>query len=137
MSTLTWPRRIDAFQTSDGDIHPTEGIANGRQMQIDRVRRANEMLQSGASVGVACRESGLVQGDFYHQLDDLFTTTKLVISHWQCRDQPGYSPVRFSEGGMFVHGDAGSWTGPYGADCSLNDLIRYWEDTKRRTGVSP
>lgn len=36
------------------------------------------------------------------------------------------------DGTFFVHGDAGSWSGPYGADVDVKDLIRYARDTFAR-----
>lgn len=131
----SWPRAIEAFETTDCKIHRNRASAEHHQQQLDAAMRANVMLNAGVSVGVAARESGLVVGDHYHDLDDLFVTTPMVISHWQCREEPGYMPVRFENGGMFVWGDAGSWSGPYGAHCNLGDVQRYWQETKRRAGL--
>ena len=70
----------------------------------------------------------------YHGLAEVTKDTKLIISHWQCRDQPGYQPRHVDSDGMvYVSGDAGSWSGPYGSKCSPQDVARYWLDTKAKT----
>jgi len=69
----------------------------------------------------------------YPELDEVFASTKLVIEHWQCRDQAGYQTREVSPSGdVFVSGDAGSWSGPYGSVCSPSEVARYWLDTKQR-----
>lgn len=126
-------KTIETFETTDGRLHRSRSSAEYHQTRIDNTARANDLLVKGASLGVALRESNLVPAECYPELDEVFTTTKLVISHWQCRDEPGYSVAHVEDdGGIYVFGHAGSWSGSYGAVCSLMDVSRYWIETKRR-----
>ena len=134
----TWPRSIEAFETSDREIHRSRSAAEWHQQRLDGCTTANRMLDDGASVGASLRAGGLLPDGVYPELDEVFASTKLVISHWQCRDQSGYQPTRItSDGGVYVFGDAGSWSGPYGAVCSPQDLVRYFVDTKKRLEPKP
>lgn len=132
-----WPKEIVSYQTSDLELHRSKSAAEYHQRRIDGSALATKMLDEGASVGAAMRAGELLPDGCYPELDEVFASTKLIISHWQCRDTPGYSPVRFEiDGGIFVFGDAGSWSGPWGSVVSCQDLVRYWLDTKRRTTAS-
>lgn len=126
-------KTIETFETTDGQLHRSRTSAEYHQTRIDNTAKANELLIKGESLGAAMRAAKLVPADCYHELDELFTTTKLVISHWQCRDEAGYSVVRVEDdGGIYVFGNAGSWRGSYGSVCSLTEVSRYWIETKRR-----
>ena len=128
-----WPKTVTSYQTSDNQLHPTESSARWWQSRLEGAALATRMLEEGRSLGASLREGGFLPADICPSLDEVFTTTKLVISHWQCRDEPGYAPAYITpDGGIFVHGHAGSWSGPYGANCSATEVERYWLDTKNR-----
>lgn len=128
-----WPKMVEAFETSDGELHRTREAASYAQRRIDGAARATELLEHGHSLGEALREGGFLRAGVYPDLDEIFASTKLVIHHWQCSDKPSYQPVRVQKDGrVFVFGDAGSWSGPWGTPggVALDDLVRYWNETK-------
>jgi hypothetical protein len=98
---------------------------------LDHAEAATAILHGGGTVYDAALAAGRTKpADI---LRSITTATPLVISHWQCRDTPGYTVARFdSPYTLFVGGDAGSWSGPYGAEVTLEELARYAEDTIRR-----
>lgn len=128
-----WPKTVTSFETSDRKLHTSESSARWWQSRLEGAELATSMLEKGASLGHALREGGFLLAGSYPSLDEVFTTTELIIEHWQCRSQPGYRPCSINaEGGIFVHGHAGSWSGPYGATCSASDVECYWLGTKAR-----
>lgn len=129
----TWPHAVEAYETSDGDFHRHRDTAEMRQRNIDGAKLATDLLEGGASLGEAMRRGGFLLEGSHPELDEVYASTKLVISHWQCRDEAGYQPRRVTKDGeVFVFGHAGSWSGPYGANCSVRDVVYYWLDTKAR-----
>jgi hypothetical protein len=129
-----WPQRLDAFQTSDRQLFTNHGSAESWQRRLDGAARATTLLRQGASLLAAMVEGGLCKAEHYPELAEVYAETKLIISHWQCRDEAGYQPVNVNADGLiFVHGHAGAWSGPYGADCSPSEVVRYWERTKGAT----
>lgn len=132
--TTEWPKSVTSYQTSDRELHDSKTYAEYRQRQIDGAVKATEMLRSGASLGAALRTGGFLPDGAHAALDEVTQDTKLIIEHWQCRSEPGYRPYEITKnGGVFVHGHAGSWSGPYGNVCSPQDVERYWIDTKNKT----
>ena len=127
-----WPEQLDAFRTSDLKLFVHQSSAEDWQRRLDGAARATMRLQHGASLHAALMEGDLIsKAEHYPELAEVFAETKLVIRHWQCRDEAGYQPISVNaDGSIFVHGHAGSWSGPYGADCSPSDVISYWERTK-------
>lgn len=135
-----WPSRIDAYRTSDGRVHTLSDAAEAWQGKLDGAVVANRVFLAGASLGESLRFGGLLDqmsSSRMPELEEITGDTKLIVSHWQCRDTPGYQPISITAGGnVFVHGDAGSWSGPYGEICAPNDVARYWADTKRRAAAA-
>lgn len=134
--TTARPERIDAYRTTDGKVHLLLSVAEDWQERLNGSVISNRLFYAGSSLGESLRFSGLLSSevsDRMPELDEITRDTKLIISHWQCRDTPGYQPIRVTAGGsVFVHGDAGSWSGPYGNLCALHEVAKYWVDTKRR-----
>ncbi len=98
---------------------------------LGRAEAATAILHGGGSVYDAALAAGRTKPAAI--LQSITAATPLVISHWQCRDTPGYTVARFdSPYTLFVGGDAGSWSRPYGAEVTLEELARYAEDTFRR-----
>lgn len=130
-----FPKQVTVFETSDRTLHRTREFAEDHQRRIEGAKRATAMLEQGASLGTALRENG-----FLHpaaplpELDEVGIGTKLIISHWQCRDEPGYTAREVDPRGMvFVYGHAGSWSGPFGEWITPSDVAHYWRETKRRS----
>lgn len=140
----TYPRAVTRYETSDGRIHYSESGAKDWERAINAARLATMALEGGSDLADAyalfCSLAHDWAPDEATRLALVGVTRKsqLVISYWQCRDTPGYRPCRFNpDGSIFVHGDAGSWSGPYGNDVEVRDLITYINDTKRRLGRLP
>lgn len=131
-----WPQRIDAYRTSDGRVHTLLSAAKDWQARLDGAKEGNRLFAAGRSLGESLRFGGLLTVEASKrmpELDEIDKDTKLVIEHWQCRDTPGYQPVRITAGGnVYVHGNAGSWAGPFGDLCSAADVAKYFVDTKGR-----
>jgi len=128
-----WPRELGVFETSDSALFRNRSAAEHWQLCIDGAHRATGLLEGGSSVGAAMRAGGLLREGTYPELDEVFASTKLIIEHWQCRDQPGYQPREIRPNGdVYVGGDAGSWAGSYGSTCTPGEVVRYWLDTKMR-----
>lgn len=95
-----WPRRVEAFLTSDRELFQSQAQAEDHQRNIDGAKRATAMLETGSSIGAALRSVGFLLTGALPELDEVFATTELVIEHWQCRIQPGYRTVRVDNQGQ-------------------------------------
>ncbi len=123
----TEPIAVTSWKTTDGRLFTTFTSAEYHQKKLDDVVLANEILQAGGSVADALRSVNY-RGDVSEVLNKVTTETKLVIPHWQCQDTPGYMPIRFELGlRVGVFGNAGAWSGSYGATITTKDLSRYAE----------
>lgn len=115
---------VTGFRTSDGEIFHSKDVALFRAMQLRRVKLANEMLNEGKSIGEILDEvdGTVIDGILYKITKD----TKLVIEHWQCKDNPGYQ-IHMIDRHMRYHarGDVGSWSGLYGSSITIHELVRY------------
>lgn len=133
----TYPQKIDSWETSDHKTFTSEEYARSHEIAIERARRITEIIAAGDSVVVALDAVDRL-ALYGKDADILALVTKdtgLTISHWQCRYEPGYSVVDCDAYGQWwVGGDAGSWSGGYGARVSTTDLIRYARDTAARNG---
>ena len=117
-------QEVSSWKTTDGEIHRNMDWAADYQFALDRAEAANEMLKEGFSVGQILEHFEWPVDDPI--LNDVTKDSKLVIWHWQCRDTPGYQPIRFNRDfTLYVAGDAGSWSGPYGDDVRLSCLVGY------------
>lgn len=133
MSNSEWPKVVEAFLTSDRELHRTRATAEDHQRRLDGAALANKMLEDGASVGAALRAGGFILEGIFPELDTVTKDTKLVIEHWQCRDQPGYQPREIDyRGRVRCWGDAGCWSGPYGSWCEPSDVVRYVQQMTER-----
>jgi hypothetical protein len=124
-----------SYVAQDGSRHHDVRSAVERNDSIVRTQAATDLLAAGASVWEAARAwSPFPDPKLPDVLKYITKDTPLIISHWQCRDEPGYKVCRFEEDGyyIFVGGDVGSWSGSYGSKITLLDLARYAEDTLRK-----
>ena len=132
-----YPRKIESWETSDYRVFTSEGLARSHEKDIEKARIMSGIIEDGGSVATALNAVGRL--DLYGKDVDILQKIRkdsgLTISYWQCRDEPGYS-VRDCDanGQWWVGGDAGSWSGGYGARVSTTDLIRYARDTADRHG---
>lgn len=143
----TWPRAVTMYETSDRETFHNESAAQDWQRAIDAADLANLALEGGGDLAEAYTlfyskaytwrpaEETLVT---IAALRGLTRKSQLVIEYWQCRNTPGYQPTRINpNGSIWVGGDAGSWSGSYGQDVNLRDLVRYVENTRSRLGSIP
>lgn len=135
MSSVT---EVMCWEATDGRLFKSQESAQRHQTTLDDAVAANVVLHANGSIGDALRAVDYI-GEIDAVLNRVTMHTKLVISHWQCQDTPGYSPVHFEPGlSMYVYGNAGSWTGSYGNSVSLRDLVRYANDKRTDFGdVTP
>ena len=126
------PKKIECFKTSDGDIFESLNSAELHQQEIEKAELADKLLQEGKSIAdilKAVKYNGEIDPTLNHVTKD----TKLIISHWQCRDNPEYSPLWFESGmRLMVGGNAGSWSGPYRNYVTLHNLVRYAQITFKK-----
>lgn len=128
-------KEVTRFKTTDGKTHLSRASAEMRQEDIEQAKWANQRLVEGWSVARILNAVGRSVPD--EILDQVTKDSKLVVSHWQCRDEPGYQPRYFEPGmNIYVHGDAGSWSGSYGSKMSIADLARYARDKRSILGQS-
>lgn len=125
MSELDQIVEVSRWLTSDGKVHGSLGSAQYHATQMDRAATANAVLEAGGSVADALRAA-----KWEHDIPQIFErvtkATKLVISHWQCQETPGYQVQHFTpDWKVWVWGNAGSWSGCYGNNVPLQDLARY------------
>ena len=119
---------VQQFRTMDSRFFPTREAAELHQEEVETADWATKMLKAGYSVAEILEATGKTVPDLV--LDLVTKDSKLVISHWQCCDGPGYKPRLFDIGmqSLYVHGHAGSWSGAYGNSVSLDSLVRYAKD---------
>jgi hypothetical protein len=134
MSTEPRVNSIIKWRTLDGKEFHSESAAYFHADEIDAANRANAVLEDGKSVADALRAAGWTVLDPI--LESVTKDTKLIIEHWQCRSEPGYTIRRFNpERTVYVFGYAGSWSGSYGNDnMPLRDLVDYAKNTAKALG---
>lgn len=124
-------RTATSYIARDDSWHKSHDDADRRNKELDRIDAANAVLTSGGSLFDALTAWG------YPSPAEIFkrvtADTKLIIPHWQCRDSAGYQPSYFDLQGLWVGGDAGSWSGSYGSYVSIPDLQRYVDGTFKIT----
>lgn len=138
MSDTAYPHRIDRWVTSDLREHSTEVVAREHESMLSMVDRANALLRDGGSAADAL---GVIGRLHHYSAEDrdvlhmITTSAGLTISHWQCRDQPGYTARSIDvDGRWLVGGDAGSWSGYWCQHMSTRDLIGYARATAKAHG---
>lgn len=116
---------VTMWRTEDQKLHPSEDAAERWADHLEAVEAGNALLSSGASVAAAARRAGIPVPDG-SVLERITTHTPLIVSHYQCRDQPGYKVVHInSDDTLHVFGHAGSWSGAYGNHEGWRDVERY------------
>lgn len=125
-------KRITTWETRDGRLHRDERSANVWADRLEAVDAGNAMLSEGATVADAVRRAGM-RVERGSSLERITTDTQLIVSHYQCRREPGYRVVHIAnDATLRVFGDAGSWSGPYGSYEPIASVERYAERTLRR-----
>ncbi len=132
-------KQVTRFQSDDGRLFLTEQEALHHEQRVTDAQTASMMFQEGCTLlealQFACRVGGyFTQTLAPHESDVLsatFHTTGISIPHWQCRNEPGYHVERIEpDGSLFVWGNAGSWSGPYGNKVNVRELVQYIDQMK-------
>lgn len=119
--------QVKRWRTIDGREHSSESLASRWADRIDLAQRANEMLESGESLLAVLDHMGSAPREDNDRalLAGLTGESLLVISHWQCNDEPAYRVRYVNPSGSVFCGGRGGWMGYYGNDVSISDLVRY------------
>ena len=122
-------KQVTRWQASDGKEYSSREMAEGWESRVEDASKATDMLRDGSSV-TDCLRAISYPAEIDAVLEAVTKDTKLVISHWQCQDTPGYKPVYFSpDGRVYAYGNAGCWSGAYGADITIAELVCYAKHT--------
>ena len=120
-------KEVTRWESMDGLSHYSVDSAVMANKKIIRMRYANELLELGKSIGEIYDELSITVVD--PVLYDVNKDSQLVISHYQCRDTPGYKPCGFNENmNIKCFGNAGSWSGAYGNWENSESVARYAKD---------
>lgn len=127
--------QVIMWKTRDGQTHSSEHSAGWHEQRLDQLDAGNTVLFNGGTIFDACLAAGYNMPA--EALEEFTQKDKLIISHWQCHDDPAYTVCRFELRGIFCHG-VGGWSGAYGDHVSISDLGRYATGTlaKRSKGVA-
>jgi hypothetical protein len=134
-------RVVTEYVTPDGKHHSSHQFASEWLEHTDAVDAANEMLANGATVCAAFVRAGIdihahLSVDVIAMLQRMRSANRLSIEHWQCIEKPGYKLIQIEyDGRLWVHGDAGCWSGAYGSKVSQSDFIRYAINTESKFGL--
>jgi len=121
--------QVIRWQTSDGTEHSSREWAERWEAKLESAEKATAMLDAGATVA-ECLRAIKHSAEIDAVLETVTKETELVISHWQCRDTPGYKPTRFcADGRVVAYGNAGAWNGAYGGKISIQELAQYARHT--------
>jgi hypothetical protein len=116
------------YEAENGALFRTEAECMEHERRCAAVEVATEMISRGAPLSEVLVHAGVLAPDDARvkKLEGITKDTRLIIPHWQCSERRGYGPVRVGlDGRIYLHGDAGAWSGPYGAWIGLAELIRY------------
>lgn len=86
-------REVTMWITGDNEKHYSREAAERWQHQCDLAALATERFRlEGISLLAALQVAGIrVSEEVRAALSRVIKDTALVISHWQCREQPGYA----------------------------------------------
>ena len=120
-------RTVTRYESEDGKIHSTERDCLLHEKRCADTNEANKMLRDGRPL-LECLEHiqsmDAYKPDDRELLSQITKDTPIAIPHWQCRDQPGYKPVRIEVSGrLFVHGYTGAWSGAYGEAMWVHEYL--------------
>lgn len=129
---------VTMYEAEDGKQFRYEDQCLRHEEECANLKAANELLNSGATLMQALErfhmthkwwDSGLTDED-KAVLSRMTKDTGLRVRHWQCSDVAGYKPCELDLGGrVYLWGDAGCWSGPYGGWAQLDCLLRYAHET--------
>ena len=116
---------VSRYVCTDGREFSTMNGAEYHQGEIVKSEKANAILEAGGSVADVLRGSDW-NYDIPAVLEQLTKQSKLVVSFWQCIDDPVYGIYHFTASRkVHLWGGKAGWPGYYGGDVTLTDLQRY------------
>lgn len=131
-------RPVTMYESNDGRQFSTESASSEWDTVLSDTDEANRILNSGQSLKIVVDAAYRNTRGRHHingedVLAEMTKDSGIAIPHWQCREEAGYKLQRMQpDGQLYVYGNVGSWSGGYGGYMSLEDFIRYAEDTKRK-----
>lgn len=88
---------------------------------------ANKALEEGQPLAACLSIAGM--GNPPEIFAQVTKDTPLIISHWQCSDEPAYRVIRINPNGSMYVGGSVRWSGGYGQNVDVRDLERYAQAT--------
>lgn len=120
--------KVDRYRTTDGKEFWSLDEATRYQVSVNAANKATEQLCEGMSIAEILRRTDY-PGEPDAILEQVTKDSKLVISHWQCRDTPEYKVIRVLPGGsVYCWGGVGAWCNSYGGAVTIANLVRYAKD---------
>ena len=125
---------VTRYESEDGRLFVMEKDCLDHDEKCANFAAANDMLKNGSNLLSVLIRANRTQPwwDDGLTLEDMVTLWRITketgfrVSHWQCRQEPGYKPIRVTlDGEIELWGNAGSWSGPYGGVVTVKDLLRY------------
>lgn len=132
-------KTVQMYEAEDGTRFTLESQCAEYERHCANVKAANLMLESGATLMSVLDRLNYTNPQWDSNLPNedraiLLDTTKdtgFVVSHWQGSNKPGYKVQQVNvDGQLYLFGDAGAWSGPYGDWVHLSDFLRYAHQTK-------
>lgn len=121
-------KHVDRYITTDYQEFQSLDAANRHQVSINAANKATEQLLAGMSIAEILRGMNY-PAEQDEILEKVTKNSELVISHWQCRDTPGYKVVRVLPGGsVYCWGGVGDFYSSYGGVVTIAQLVRYAKD---------
>lgn len=138
---------VTKYVAYDGEEFLCEASCLRHEEDLDNLEEANTMLREGKNL-FECLKKTFARWEYKWEdtldnelktfLQEVNKDSSFVVRHWQCSEKPGYKPCEIKlHGKVFLYGDAGSWSGCYGGDCTLTDLMRYAKNTPSMTHLFP
>ena len=134
-------KEIKMYESKDGKYFDSDEKCLEHDQHYDDLKAANDMFNNGATLFSALECANKTNPFWCAGLDSkdemvlmsITKNTKFAVPHWQCSDNAGYTPSNISiDNKVFLYGNVGAWSGPYGSMVTLKDLVRYWRETVRR-----
>jgi hypothetical protein len=121
------------YEADDGEKFDNKESCERHEVLIARLINANECFKNGATLYRALELLNDNMDNFSIEdkiiLMKITKDTGISVPHWQCRDNQGYKPCSLNiDGKVYLFGDSGSWSGPYGEWVKINDLLRYFRN---------
>ena len=129
---------VTMYESGDGKLFTLENECLRHEQRCADLCAANEMLDNGANLldvlGMANRSipgwSSCLDPETKEILAGITKDTGIRISYWQCSDIPAYKPDKVRlDGKVFLYGDVGRGSGPYGGWVRVKALVRHYRET--------